>query len=116
MQAKKAVIFESEKAVLQMDSFFKEKSVAVAVCGSNLSKMQMKMLLSLGVEEVILAMDKQYDTKESEENLPYTTQKTKLRVDLRFKCKIWNYTSTRRKHPGEVVNIGLRSDFMYVTP
>ena len=29
--------------------------------------MQMKMLLSLGVEEVILAMDKQYDTKESEE-------------------------------------------------
>ena len=23
---------------------------------------------------------------------------------------------TRRKHPGEVVNIGLRSDFMYVKP
>ena len=92
MQVKKAVIFESEKAVLQMDSFFKEKSVAVAVCGSNLSKMQMKMLLSLGVEEVILAMDKQYDTKESEEKwLNKIIKMTKPLVDEGIKVsRIWD--------------------------
>ena len=64
---KKVVIVESEKAVLQMDSFFKEKSIAVAICGSNLSRVQMKILLDLGVEEFILALDKQYSNKLEEE-------------------------------------------------
>ena len=65
-KVKKVVILESEKAVLQMDSFFGEKSIAVAICGSNLSRVQMKILLDLGVEEFILALDKQYSNEEEE--------------------------------------------------
>ena len=66
-KTKKVVILESEKAVLQMDSFFGEKSIAVAICGSNLSRVQMKILLETGVEEFIIAMDKQYSNKKEEE-------------------------------------------------
>ena len=65
-KVKKVVILESEKAVLQMDSFFGEKSIAVAICGSNLSRVQMKMLLDLGVEEFILGLDKQYSNVDEE--------------------------------------------------
>lgn len=65
-KVKKVVIVESEKAVLQMDSFFGDKSIAVAICGSNLSRVQMKILLDLGVEEFILALDKQYSNADEE--------------------------------------------------
>lgn len=65
-KTKKVLILESEKAVLQMDSFFKDKSIAVAICGSNLSRVQMKILLDLGVEEFILGLDKQYSNIEEE--------------------------------------------------
>ena len=89
---KKVVIFESEKAVLQMDSYFGDKSIAVAVCGSNLSRVQMKMLLNLGVEEVILGMDKQYDSKESEEKwLKKIIKMTKPLINEGIKVsRIWD--------------------------
>ena len=66
-KVKKVLIVESEKAVLQMDSYFGGKSIAVAICGSNFSKVQMKMLLDLGVEEFILGLDKQYSNVQEEE-------------------------------------------------
>ena len=50
-----------------MDSFFNDKSIAVAICGSNFSRVQMRMLLELGVEEFILALDKQYSNPKEEE-------------------------------------------------
>ena len=50
-----------------MDSFFGDKSIAVAICGSNLSRVQMKILLDLGVEEFILGLDKQYSNKTEED-------------------------------------------------
>jgi len=65
-KTKKVLILESEKAVLQMDSYFGDKSIAVAICGSNLSRVHMKMLLDLGVEEFILGLDKQYSNEEEE--------------------------------------------------
>lgn len=63
---KKVVVFEGEKSVLQMDTLYGDKSIAVAVCGSNMSRIQMKMLIDLGVEEVIIAFDKQYKDVSSE--------------------------------------------------
>lgn len=57
---KKVILLESEKGVLQMQTFFGDENIGVAVCGSNVSKHQRDMLLSLGVDEVILAFDKQY--------------------------------------------------------
>lgn len=64
---KKAIIFEGEKSVLLMDAIYGNNSVAVAVCGSSFSRIQMKMLIDLGVQEIILAFDKQYSNHEEEE-------------------------------------------------
>lgn len=50
-----------EKSCLLFSSFFGIKNdISVAVCGSNLINYQVEMLKSLGVEEIIIAFDKQY--------------------------------------------------------
>ena len=58
---KKVIVFEGEKSPLLYASYFgKENDITVACCGSNLLSNQMQLLLSLGVEEVIIAFDKQF--------------------------------------------------------
>ncbi|WP_024622616.1 hypothetical protein, partial [Metaclostridioides mangenotii] len=47
---KKAILFEGEKSVLQMDSIYRNNNCSVAGCGSNFSRMQKKILLDAGVE------------------------------------------------------------------
>lgn len=67
---KKAIIFEGEKSPLLFASYFgKENDISVAVCGSNLSYYQIQLLLKLGVEEVIIAFDKQFQTLGDAEHL-----------------------------------------------
>lgn len=64
---KKAIIVEGEKSVLLSDSYYGNKSIAVATCGFNISEWQLKTLLSLGVDTVYLGFDKDYDVmKEAE--------------------------------------------------
>ena len=61
---KKVIIFEGEKSCLLYQSFFGvENDISVACCGSSISSYQMKMLLDLGVTEVIVAFDKQFKEK-----------------------------------------------------
>ena len=58
---KKVIIFEGEKSSLLYASYFgEENDISVAVCGSSLITYQVKLLLSLGVEEIIIAFDKQF--------------------------------------------------------
>lgn len=58
---KKAIVFEGEKSTLLYSSFFGiENDISVAVCGSDLIKYQVELLLSLGVQEIIIAFDRQY--------------------------------------------------------
>lgn len=57
---KKVMLVESEKGVLQTDSMFKEDNFTLALCGNNLSDSQRDLILSLGVQEVIIALDRQY--------------------------------------------------------
>lgn len=71
-ETKIAVLFEGEKGTMQLNSYLEENN-SVAVCGSNLSYEQIKILLLLGVEEIVFAFDKQYQNKEEE---------------LLWKCKI----------------------------
>lgn len=50
--------------------FYGEDNFVVAICGSNMSKYQAELLLNLGIEEVIIAIDKEYmqvDTPEFDE-------------------------------------------------
>ena len=58
---RKAIIAEGEKACLQYSSFFGiENDICVACCGSNIVSYQVELLLSLGVQEIIIALDKQF--------------------------------------------------------
>ncbi len=57
---KLAIIFEAEKSVLMMDTIYGDNNTAVATLGKNLSMQQIKMLLKLGVQEVMLAYDADY--------------------------------------------------------
>jgi hypothetical protein len=58
---KKVIVFEGEKSPLLFASYFgEENDITVAVCGSSFSSYQVQLLLDLGVEEIIIAFDKQY--------------------------------------------------------
>ena len=58
---KKAIIGEGEKFCLMYASYFGEDNdISVACCGSSLTSYQIQLLLSLGVEEIIIAFDKQF--------------------------------------------------------
>ena len=60
-QMKKVFIFEGEKSCLLYQSYFGvNNDLSVAVCGSSLINYQVQLLLSLGVEEIIIAFDKQF--------------------------------------------------------
>lgn len=61
---KKVIIGESEKFVMQHYSFYGKDSVAVALGGSALSEYQVELLKELGVERVILALDKEFSSEE----------------------------------------------------
>lgn len=57
-----AIIVEGEKSVLLSDSFFGDKSCAVATCGFNLSQHQINLLLDeCQVRTIYLGFDKDFD-------------------------------------------------------
>lgn len=58
---KKVIVLEGEKSTLLYASYFgKENDISVAVCGNNFTYFQFALLLDLGVEEIIIAYDKQF--------------------------------------------------------
>lgn len=59
--AKVAIIFEGEKSVMKYDSIFgSANNISVASCGSSISAYQYKLLTDLGVEEIVIAFDRQF--------------------------------------------------------
>ena len=64
---RKIMLVEAEKSVLQTDTMFGEDNFTVALCGSNLTDYQKGLILMLGVREVIIALDKQYEIIDSDE-------------------------------------------------
>ena len=65
---KKVIVFEGEKSPLLYASYFgKDNDITVATCGSSLLNNQVKLLLSLGVEEIVIAFDKQFKKVGDEE-------------------------------------------------
>lgn len=59
-KSKSAVIFESEKSVMMMDTYYGDKNNSVAVLGNSISVQQIRLLAGLGVNEVVLAFDRDY--------------------------------------------------------
>lgn len=56
-----AIIFESEKSVLKMDTIYGIKNISVATLGQNVSLEQIRLLRYLGVNNVVLAYDADYN-------------------------------------------------------
>lgn len=76
---KKAIIFEGEKSCLKYASYFGEDNdISVAVCGSSLIRHQVQLLLSLGVEEIIIAFDKQFKELNDEEHKKWCKKLTEI--------------------------------------
>ena len=69
---KKIIIFEAEKSVLKCETFYGDNNFSVAVCGSNISNYQRDLILSLGVKEVFIALDKEYHESFSPESDDYS--------------------------------------------
>lgn len=76
---KMVILFESEKSVMQMDTYFGDNNCAVATMGSFLSKRHIEILLEMGVEEVVIAYDKEFEVYGSKEDKLY---RKKLRKRL----------------------------------
>jgi len=69
---KRAIIYEGEKSCMLDDMYYGPYSVAVATCGSQLNKFQINLLVKeLGVSEIILAYDKEYDNCFDEKGKEY---------------------------------------------
>lgn len=67
LKKRKIMLVEAEKSVFQTDTMFGEDNFTVALCGSNLTDYQRAIILMLGVREVIVALDKQYEDVNSDE-------------------------------------------------
>lgn len=86
---KKAIVFEGEKSVLKCEDYYGEDNFSTATCGGYISQFQMKMLLSLGIEELIYAPDKQFHDHNSEE--AYDFAKTVLKQVSKFTPYVRTY-------------------------
>lgn len=74
----KIVLAEAEKSALQSYSYYGECSFTAAVCGSNISNYQRDLIVSLGVQEIFLAFDKEYHEAYTEESDRYSDKILKL--------------------------------------
>ena len=60
-KAKTAIVFESEKSCLMMQSYYGfDNDISVACCGSSISNYQISLLEDLGVREIVVAFDRQF--------------------------------------------------------
>lgn len=58
---KKIVLFESEKSVLQLDSFYHGYGIGVCMSGSSFSDRQLDLIKNLDIDEVVIAVDKEFE-------------------------------------------------------
>ena len=91
---KKVFVFEGEKSVLKYRTYFgEENDLAVAICGSSFIQYQAWLLIQQGVEEIIIALDKQF----------------KDLGDNEFKKLVKNLKNIHKKY-GNYVNISFMWD------
>lgn len=87
--SKTAIIFEGEKSPLLYRSYFgAENDISVACCGSNLIRYQLQLLLNLGVQEVIIAFDKQFQEQGDAEWKAWTKKLTNFHSKYGSLCHI----------------------------
>lgn len=86
---KKVVIFEGEKSVLKYQTYFgMDNDISVACCGSSLSAYQVQLLQELGVEEIIIAFDRQFQEIGDKEFLHLKNNLLKIRTKYKNFLKV----------------------------
>jgi len=68
---KTVILFESEKSVLQLDSMFPDHSIGVCISGSSMTNYQLNILKKLDIDEVVIALDKEFKEIGSDEEKFY---------------------------------------------
>lgn len=71
-EQKRIIIFESEKACMQLETMFPDNNVAVALSGSNLTDEQAAIINELDVSEVVIALDKEFKDVNTEDEFEYS--------------------------------------------
>lgn len=81
---KKCIIVESEKACMIYETYFPNNNICVAICGSNFSNTQKKMLLDLcpDIEEIVISLDRQYQHETDEEAMQWREKIYKMTENL----------------------------------
>lgn len=74
----KIMLVEGEKSALLGDTFYGANNFVVATCGSSLTDTQCQIIRSLGVREVFIAYDKEYENHESRKAEVYYNKLLKL--------------------------------------
>jgi len=64
---KKVVIVESEKSCMLAQEFYGDNAFVIATCGFNISNWHRDILLKLGIKEIILGFDKDFNILEFDE-------------------------------------------------
>lgn len=120
-RTKKAVICESEKAVLQGDTFFGDNNIILGMYGSAMTRTKRDILLEMGVDEVIIAIDFDYE-EESYSNEEQYEPKTDweryeekvYKIADMFKgwCKVSVIIDYKPKHKKDCVTDYGKKDFV----
>lgn len=87
-KVRKVILFESEKSVMQFESYFPNHNFSVALCGSNISRQQVEMLINLGVQEVVIALDKEFTVLNTKEANIYEEKLERLCSMFSSYCKV----------------------------
>ena len=98
-RCKKIMLVESEKGALQSYSYFGDDSFTASVCGSNITKNQIKIIMGLGVEEVMIAFDRMYNDAQSFEAELYLRKLIKLVAPLVPFVRVYLILDTQNRIP-----------------
>jgi hypothetical protein len=77
-KTKKAIICEGEKSVLLGYEYLQNNNIVVAICGSILHRTQILLLLKMGVQEIIIGFDKEYDKFGRKQYIDYMVRLRKM--------------------------------------
>lgn len=84
-----AIVVESEKSALAYCSFFGiENSLAVAVCGSSISRYQFESLQLYGAKEVVIAFDKDYTDTNDERYSTFVEKMGRINKKYGSQCNL----------------------------
>lgn len=87
---KKCIVVESEKSCMVYETYFPNNNICVAICGSNFSNTQKKILLDLcpDIEEIVISLDRQYQYETDEDAVQWKNKIHKMAENLLPYCKV----------------------------